>query len=69
MADCPDSSQATSFRRAWGMSPQKGSDEILARTQGKAFPSRLAHIDLIEMRQKTLSRMTCDKTSDQIAID
>jgi hypothetical protein len=29
--------------------PQKGSVETLARPQGKAFPCRLVHIDLIEI--------------------
>lgn len=36
-----------------GISPQKGSDETLARPQGKTFPSRRVHVDLIEIRQET----------------
>lgn len=57
------------FSGRCGGTPQKGSAETSARPQGKAFPSRLVHIDLIEIRQKIALGMTCYKTSDKIAAD
>jgi len=49
-----------------GDPPQKGRPGPGLGSRG-GFPSKL--INLIEIRQKTALWMTCDKTSDKIAID
>lgn len=57
---------ALSLSGRCGDPPQKGRPGPGLGSRG-GFPSKL--INLIEIRQKTALWMTCDKTSDKIAID